>query len=134
VPRVPSSPKSLAQFQSYTRITFNVADVSRLHAMLCHKPELVSDASIPYWCASWLPRLPFSCFEQRISGQGQSNQKRELDRRVQHVFLKRVDNAMFHFESFAHMTLMSRFSRTGLGKPRLVTFSMARPTHSVVVT
>ena len=67
-------------------------------------------------------------------GQGQTNREREPDRRVQHVFLKRVENAVFHFESFAHITLMSRFSRTGFGKPRIVTFSMARPTHSVVVT
>src|SRR5208283_4062644 len=119
--------------QSYTRITFNVADVSRLHAML-YKPELVSDTSIPYRSAPWLARLPSFRFEQLISGQGQPHHKRELDRRVQHVFLKRVDNVVFHFESFAHMTLMSRFSRTGLGKPCLVTFSIARPTHSVVVT
>ena len=40
-------------------------------------------------------------------------------------FLKRVDNAVFHFEPFAHITLMSRFSRTGLGKPRFVTLSIA---------
>jgi hypothetical protein len=132
--RVPSYPKSLSQFQSYVWITLDVADVSRLHAVLCHKPELVSDAPIADWRAPWLPRFPPSRFEQRISGQGQSNRKRELDRRVQHVFLKRVDNAVFHFESFAHITLMSRFSRTGFGKPRLVTFNMARPTHSVVVT
>jgi hypothetical protein len=32
------------------------------------------------------------------------------------------------------MRLMSRFSRTGFGKPRVVTLSMARPKHSVVVT
>jgi hypothetical protein len=81
------------------------------------KPELVSDAPIADWRAPWLPRFPPSRFEQRISGQGQSNRERELDRRVQHVFLKRVDNAVFHFESFAHITLMSRFSRTGFGKP-----------------
>jgi hypothetical protein len=31
--RVPSSSKSVTQFQSYTRINFNIADVSRLHAM-----------------------------------------------------------------------------------------------------
>src|ERR1700676_443927 len=95
--RVPSSPKSLAQFQSYTRITFNVADVSRLRAMLCHQPELASDTSIPYRSAPWLPRLPPFCFEQRISGQRQTHRKRELDRRVQHVFLKRVNDPMLHF-------------------------------------
>ena len=96
---------------------------------------------------NWFPMRPsptgvrrgFPVFRPFVSsnaypGKGRPNRKRELDRRVQHVFLKRVDNAVFHFESFAHITLMSRFSRTGFGKPRLVTFSMARPTHSVVVT
>jgi hypothetical protein len=34
----------------------NVADVSRLHAMLCHKPKLVSDTSIAHWRAPWLPK------------------------------------------------------------------------------
>jgi hypothetical protein len=73
--------------------------------------------SIAHWRAPGLSRLPPFRFEQRISGQGQPNHKRNLDWRVEHVFLKRVDNAVFHFESFAHMLLMSRFSRTGLGKP-----------------
>src|SRR6201987_5904417 len=102
--------------------------------MPCHKPELVSDAPISDCRASWLPRFPLFRFQERISRQRQAHRKCELDRRVQHVFLKRVDNAVFHFESFAQITLMSRFSRTGVGKPRFVTFSMARPTHSVVVT
>jgi hypothetical protein len=75
----------------------NVADVSRLHAMLCHKPELVSDTSIPHWSAPWLPSLPSFRFEQRISGQRQTQRKHELDWRVQHVFLKCVDNPMLHF-------------------------------------
>jgi hypothetical protein len=39
-----------------------------------------------------------------------------------------------YFESFAHITLMSRFSRTGFGKPRVFALSMARPKHSVVVS
>jgi len=33
---VPSNLKPLSQFQTYLRITFNVADLSCLHAMLCH--------------------------------------------------------------------------------------------------
>jgi len=95
--RVPAIFYPLTQFQSYTRITFNVADVSRLHAMLCYKPELVFDASIPYWCATWLPGLPSFRFEQRISGQRQTYRKRELDRRVQKELLNRVYDSMFHF-------------------------------------
>jgi len=95
--RVPSSPKSLAQFKSYTRIMLNVADVSRLHAMLCHYPELVSDAPISDWRASWLTRPPPGGFQQRIPRQRQTHRKGELDRRVQQVFLKRVNDLMFHF-------------------------------------
>src|SRR5580700_10683870 len=113
------------------RITLNVTHVSSLHAVLCYQPELIPDTSIAHRRPPWLARLPSFRFEQRVSGQGHTNRKRELDRRVQHVFLKRVDNAVFHFESFAHITLMSRFSMTGLGKPRFITLSMARPTHSV---
>src|SRR5690348_1845030 len=115
-------------------IAFNVADIPRVHAMLCYQPELIFDSSIAHWRAPWLPRLPSFRFEQRISGQRETHRKRELNWRVQQVFLERVDNAVFHFESFAHILLMSRFSRTGLGKPRLVTLSIARPKHSVVVT
>src|SRR5215470_7407922 len=114
------------------RITLHVADVSRLYPMLCYQPELVANTSIAHWRAPWLARLPAFGFEKCISRQRQTHRKRKLDRRVQHVLLKRVDNAVFHFEFFAHMTLMSRFSRTGFGKPHFVTFSMARPTHSVV--
>src|ERR1700687_2341972 len=79
------------------RIMFNVADISRLHAMLRHQPELVSDTSIAHWRAPWLPCLPSFRFEQRISGQRQTHRKRELDRRVQQELLKRVYDSMFHF-------------------------------------
>src|SRR5215468_2305567 len=99
------------------RITFNVADVSRLHAMLCDKPELVSNTSIAHRRPPWLARFPSFRFEQRISGQRYTNSKHELDRRVQKIFLKRVDNPMLHFEFFAHITLMSLFSRTGFANP-----------------
>ena len=132
--RVPSSPKSLAKFHPYTGITFNVADVACLHPMLCDEPELVSDTPIAHWGAAWLSSLSSFRFEQCVSGQRQTHRKREFDGRVQKIFLKRVNDAVFHFEFFAHITLMSLFSRTGFGNPRFVTFSMARPTHSVVVT
>ena len=48
----------LTQLQTYTRIALDVADVSRVHAMLCHWPKLISETSIAYWRAPWLPRLP----------------------------------------------------------------------------
>jgi hypothetical protein len=41
---------------------------------------------------------------------------------------------LFHHDPFRQILLMSWFSSTDLGAPRLATFSIARPTHSVVVT
>jgi hypothetical protein len=55
--RVPVIPSPLTHLHPYMRITLNVADVSRLHPMLCHKPELRSYAPIAHWRASWLPRF-----------------------------------------------------------------------------
>ena len=78
------------------RITLNVADVSRFHPMLSDQPELVSDAPISDWRASWLTRLPPRGFQQRISRQWQTYRKRELDGRVQQVFLERVNDPMLH--------------------------------------
>jgi hypothetical protein len=78
------------------RITPNVADVSRLPPMLCDQLKLSPDTSITHWRAPWLPRLPSFRFEQRVSGQGQTQRKRELDRRVQEVLLKRVNDPMLH--------------------------------------
>jgi hypothetical protein len=77
----------------------DVADISCLHAMLSNQPELVSDVSIAHRRPPWLARLPSFCFEQRISGQRQTHRKRELDWRVQHVFLKRVGDSMLHSRS-----------------------------------
>jgi hypothetical protein len=57
---------------------------------------LVADTSIAYWRAPWLPSLPSLRFEQRVSGQRQTNRKRELDWRVHKIFLKRVNEPMFH--------------------------------------
>src|SRR5215469_13764140 len=79
------------------RITLNVADVARLHPMLCHQPELISDSSIAYGSAPWFPSLPPFRFKQRISGQRQTYRKSELDWLVQKIFLKLVNNPVFHF-------------------------------------
>ena len=68
--------------------------------MLCYEPELVLDTSIAHWRASWFSRFPSLCFEQRISGQRQTYYKPDLDWRVQKVFLKRVNDAVFHFVVF----------------------------------
>ena len=65
--------------------------------MLSHQPELVSNTSIAHRRPPWLARLSSFRFGQSISGQGQTNRKRELDRRIQKILLKRVDNKVFHF-------------------------------------
>jgi hypothetical protein len=67
--------------------------------MLCYQSELVSDSSIAHWRAPWFPCLPSFRFQQRISGQRQTHHKRELDWRVQKIFLERVDSPVFHFVS-----------------------------------
>jgi hypothetical protein len=95
--RVPAESEPLTQFQTYMRVMFNVADVSRLHTMLCHNPEFPSDMPIPYWSAPWLPSLSSFRFEQRISGQRQTQRKRQLDWRVQKIFLKSVNDSVLHF-------------------------------------
>lgn len=53
--------------------------------------------SVAHWRAPWLPGLPSSSFQQRISGQRKTQRKGELDWRVQNVLLKRVNDLMFHF-------------------------------------
>jgi hypothetical protein len=53
--------------------------------------------SIAHWRAPGLSRLPSFRFEQRISGQGQTRRKRELNWRVQQELLNRVYDSMFHF-------------------------------------
>ena len=95
--RVPVIPKPFTQFQTYMRIMLNVADLPRPHPMLCHQPKLICDTSSAHWRAAWLSGLPSFRFQQRISGQRQSNRKRDLDWRVEYVFLKRVNNPMFHY-------------------------------------
>ena len=61
--RVPASPQPVAQLQTYPRIALDVADVSRLRPVLCDQPELVPDAPIANWRASWLPGIPPFRFE-----------------------------------------------------------------------
>src|SRR5215470_13468454 len=78
------------------RVMLNVADISRLHPMLCHYPELIPYMSIAHWRAPWLSCLSSRRFQQRISGQRQTRRKRELNWWIEQVFLKCMDNAMFH--------------------------------------
>jgi hypothetical protein len=95
--RVPVSPQPIAQFQPHTRVTRNIADVSRVRAVLCHDPELPANASVAYGSVAWLSGLATDCFQERIPRQRDTNSKRKLNWRVEQVFLKRVNNPMFHF-------------------------------------
>ena len=67
-----------------------------LHAKLCNYPELISDMSIAYWNTPWLPSFSSFRFQNRVSGQRYTNSKHELDRRVQKIFLKRVNDLILH--------------------------------------
>jgi len=77
---------------------------------LCYYPELVSDAPISDWCASWLTRFPPRGFEQRISRQRQTYRKRELNGRIEQEFLKRVNQTMLHASEIPCCWLHDRVS------------------------
>jgi len=58
------SAEPFAQLQSHSRVVRNNPDVSRLHAVLCHNPELIADACVAHWSAARLPRLATPGFEE----------------------------------------------------------------------
>jgi hypothetical protein len=94
---MPACPQSMAQFQPHTRVSPHVEYVSGFHAMLRYYPELLAHSSVADWRAAWLSGFAPRRFEQRIPRQRQTHRKRELNRRIEQVFLKRVNNAMLHF-------------------------------------
>ena len=86
----------LAQLQPHARIASDVADVACVQAMFRHYPELVADAPVAYRRAARLSALATDGLEQRIPGWYKARREEELDWRVEQVFLKRVDDPMFH--------------------------------------
>jgi len=94
---MPARPEPFTQFQSHSRMTHNIEDVSCLHAVLCHDPEPMADARVANRSAASLPGLATAGFEQRIPRRRDAYCKQQLNRRIEHVFLQRVNNLVFHF-------------------------------------
>ena len=112
--RTPATAKTFAQLHAYARITDQIADVSSLHAVLCHDPKLFADASVAHRSAACLPGLATGRLKQRISRRRDADRKEKLNRRVEHVFLQRVNNPMFHF-IHGHTAAVYAFHCTILG-------------------
>src|SRR5207253_11025929 len=104
---VPANAKPFTQFQAHARVTHQVADVSCLHAMLRHDPELIADAPIAHWSTARLARLATQSFEKRISRRSETDSKQKFDRQIEKVFLQQMNNPMFHL-----LVLTSAFLQT----------------------
>ncbi len=94
--RVPARPEPIAELQAYPRITRDVEDVAGFLAVLCHDPELFTHASVAHRSAAGLPTLAANRFQQRTTWRHQADSNQEFDRRVKQIFLKKVNNLMFH--------------------------------------
>src|SRR5439155_10240755 len=101
---VPASAKSVAQLQPHARVTRNIEDVSCFHTVLGHDPKLAANAGVAYWSAAWLSGLATGGFQERISGRRQADSKQKLNRRIEQVFLKQVNNPTFHFPTLTACT------------------------------
>jgi len=93
---VPASPQPIAQFQAYARISYNIANVPSFLAVLCHDPKLPAHESVAHGGTARLSGLAAGRFQESISWRDQADRKQKHDGRVEQVFLKKVDNAMFH--------------------------------------
>jgi hypothetical protein len=95
-PAVPASPQPIAQFQAHARITHNIANVPSFLAVLRHDPKLPAHESVAHGGTARPSGLAAGRFQETISRRDQADRKQKLDGRVEQVFLKKVDNAMFH--------------------------------------
>jgi hypothetical protein len=75
----------MTQFQPHAWVRHNVADVSCLHAVLCHDPKLIADACVTNWGPT-LSGLATDRLKQRISGRRDADCKEKLNRRVSTYF------------------------------------------------
>jgi hypothetical protein len=94
--RMPASPEPIAQFQANPRVIHNIANVASSLAVLCHDPKLSPHESVSYGSTARLAGLAAGCFQERIPRRNQANGKQKLNRWVEQVFLKKVDNGVFH--------------------------------------
>jgi hypothetical protein len=93
---VPASPQPIAQFQAHARITYHIAHISSFLAVLCHDPKLPAHESVAHGGTARLSGLAAGRFQESISWRDYTDRKQKLDGRVEQVFLKKVDDAMFH--------------------------------------
>ena len=93
---VPASPQPMAQFQAHARSTRNIANVPSFLAVLCHYPKLAAHESVAHGGTARLSGLAAGRFQESISWRDEAERKQKLDGRVEQVFLKEVDDAMFH--------------------------------------
>src|SRR5438128_9146100 len=96
---VPASVKPFTQFQPHARMTHQVADVSCLHAVLRHDPELSANVSVADRSMPWLSRLATGRFQEHIARRHHTESEQQLNRRIEKIFLKQMNNSMFHFLS-----------------------------------
>jgi len=94
---IPASTPPVAQFQAHSRTSRNIANVAGLLAMLCHDPKLPANESVAHGRAPRLSGLATGRFQERISRRGKANCKQKHNGRIEQIFLKKVDNAVFHF-------------------------------------
>jgi len=113
---VPAGAKPVAHFQPHARVTANIADVSGFHAVLCDDPELLANASVAYRRAARLARSATGGFKESIPGRRNANSKPKLNWRIEQIFLKQVNNPMFHYSCsrspFLHLHCL-RYNRSG---------------------
>jgi len=93
---VPASPQPMAQFQAHARSTRNIANVPSFLAVLCHYPKLPAHESVAHGGTARLSGLAAGRFQESISWRDEAERKQKLDGRVEEVFLKEVNDAMFH--------------------------------------
>src|SRR5204863_1238723 len=94
---MPASEEAMAQLQPHARMTHEIADVSCFHTVLRHDPKLSADACVAHRSRARLPSLATGSFQERIPGRRDADCEQNLNRRVKHVFLQRMNNPMFHF-------------------------------------
>src|SRR5205085_5870803 len=91
---MPASEVAVAQLQPHAGMTHQIADVSCFHTVLCHDPKLPADACVAHGSRPRLARCATGSFQERISGRRDADSEQNFNRRVEHVFLERVNNLM----------------------------------------
>src|SRR5579863_2103230 len=113
---VPAGAEPLAPFHADARIGHDITNVSRLHAVFSHNPELPVDKCVAHGGVTQFPALAAGRLQKRISRWSQADRKQELDRRVEQIFLKKMDNAMFHRFVLTNEIIPSPGGRGGEGE------------------